>query len=282
MSAVRAAVVPAAGLGTRLLPATLAVSKELLPLGRWPAICGALLEAAHAGLERVVVVVSPEKEDLRRLLDPSRWHRAKTGASVERLRALLARMEVEVVEQPRPVGVLDALERGTARAGEPCAVLFPDLIQLPDQRGLRSLLAAHAASGESVYGVREASRAAAARHGPSARVVLAQESPLRITQVAAPADSVAPGEWRTTFAAIHTRSLRDALDAGARGADGTLDDARLVRVLDELARAGRLYGASVDGEVMDVGLLSGYLDAARRFAAGAARFADLEARGEAY
>jgi UTP--glucose-1-phosphate uridylyltransferase len=274
-------VVPAAGLGTRLLPATVAVAKELLPLGRHPAICATLLEACAAGLERLVVVGASDKEDLRRLLEPARWNPGLRGPAVEKLRALLARIEVRWVLQPKPVGVLDAIERGMALAGEPCAVLFPDLVHLPSQDALGSLVRAHEECGETVFGIYDASRATAPM-GPTARVVLdgnAAPEPgraRRIVGVEAPRTTVEPEEWRTTFAAIHTAALTAALDADGRRDDSTLDDARLVEVLDRLARAGRLYGAALPGEVIDIGSAAGYLDGARRFATGEARFVELE------
>ena len=69
MTALRRAIVPAAGLGTRLRPLTLGTPKELLPLGRYPGFVATLLEAAAAEVRELVVVSSPRKEGLARFLE---------------------------------------------------------------------------------------------------------------------------------------------------------------------------------------------------------------------
>jgi UTP--glucose-1-phosphate uridylyltransferase len=276
MNRVRAAIVPAAGLGTRLLPATLATSKELLPLGTHPAVCALVAEAVHAGLEELIVVVGPGKEDLRRFLDPSAWRAEHGRPEVERLRALLERVRVRFVEQLVPVGALDAIERGAAATGWPCAILFPDLVQLPDQRGLVALLEAHAATGQTVYGLHDAP--SGGRHGPTACVRIAGRASgaVRVVSVEAPSGPPARGEIRTTFAAVHTAEFVHLLDEVARPiAGGPLDDRQLVGALDRLAGAGRLSGVFLPGEVLDLGVPAGYLDAAARFATGRARLVDL-------
>src|SRR5690242_5417192 len=67
----RTAVVPAAGLGTRFLPTTKAVPKELLPVVDTPAIEYVAAEAAQAGAQRLVLVVAPGKESVAAYFDPS-------------------------------------------------------------------------------------------------------------------------------------------------------------------------------------------------------------------
>lgn len=276
---VRTAVVPAAGLGTRLLPATLVRSKELLPLGLHPAFFATLLEAAD--LEHLIVTMSPGKDDLARLLRPETWGPAGDAPALDGLRALLGRLQVRLCEQPRPDGVLDAIDRGLALApGERAwAILYPDLVHLPDQRGLRTLQAAHAACGRAVYGLYEAG-SNGGRHGPSARVRVAgprPDGPLlpgEVCRIERVAPAGAPGEpgLRTTFGTIHTRELSEVLDRAARPAPGLpLSDGMLIEALNALCAQGGLYGVMMPGEVVDLGHPAGYLDAARRFAGGEAR-----------
>ncbi len=294
-SPVRVAVVPAAGLGTRLLPATLAVDKELLPLGLHPAIFATLLEAEAAGIEELVVVLSPGKERVRRFLSPAHWEAATHLETMAPLLKVLSRLSVRFVEQLRPCGSLDAIERGLVGVELPCAVLYPDLVYLPDQRGLVALLGAHARCGEMVFGLYQAptDEAARARRGPSARAILAGEAergeaardgaddragPRRIVKVEAPAGPPTAREVRTTFGYIHTEACTEALERACRpesGAAGVktnapLDDRRYLDALNWLASAGTLYGVMLPGEVLDLGVAPGYLDAARRFAAGEA------------
>ena len=72
MTAVRTAILPAAGLATRFLPVTKAVPKELLPLGNKPVIHWIVEEAVAAGVEEIVLVISPDKTAIREYFSPAR------------------------------------------------------------------------------------------------------------------------------------------------------------------------------------------------------------------
>jgi len=270
-TAIRTAIIPAAGLGTRLYPLTLGTAKELLPLGRHPALVACLLEAAAAEVRELCVVSSPEKEGLGRFL--SRY-------------AMPAAFAVRIALQPEPAGVLDAVERGLSAAAAmetAVAVLFPDLVHLPDQTALAQLCAAHAACGGAVFGLRIAapgeplasSAAVRLRETPEQLAeARASGRPLRIFGVG-PATGAA-GEILTTFGQIHTPSLGAAIAAHCRpSVEGPLQDARFVMALDALAAAGGLFGVLLSGEVLDLGSLPGYLAASGRFLSGTARLRGL-------
>ncbi|WP_304458065.1 sugar phosphate nucleotidyltransferase [Alicyclobacillus sendaiensis] len=111
------AVIPAAGLGTRLRPATLWIPKEMFPVLDTPAIAYALEEALAAGVERLVVVIHPRKALLRDFLEA--W--ARERAPGER------RVHVQWVVQEEPLGLGDAVRRAKeAVLGEAFYVLLPD------------------------------------------------------------------------------------------------------------------------------------------------------------
>jgi UTP--glucose-1-phosphate uridylyltransferase len=286
-SILHSVVVPAAGLGTRVSPLTLGVAKELLPLGAYPALTATILEATAAGVRELIVVTAPEKAkpqlgrffaELARLAQ-SQGATATTPAAAA-LARLYAGVTVRFVEQPQPLGVLDAVERGLALTAAPCAVLFPDLIHLPDQTGLAELQAAHAACGEAVIGLRVTSPAAP---GNTAAVTVPEGYSAALRQPGAPLPICAvgpargaPGELLTTLGQIHTTALGDAIEACCRPhRDGPLADGGFLNALDRLARAGKLYGTVLSGEVIDLGSLPGYLDAVARFATGARTFRGL-------
>ncbi len=267
---IRTAIVPAAGLGTRLYPLTLGTAKELLPLGRYPAIVSTLLEAAAADLKRLIFVVSREKEGLHRFL--------------QRFEMLQA-FEVLIVEQPHPAGVLDALWRGQLenanRDDSPTAVLFPDLVHVPDQSALRQLCSAQAQCGAALFGLHVAGptqklalTAAVTLHEPlqtPQALALAQQSgrPLRIAKIG-PATGAA-FEILTTFGQIQTPAFEAGVYARCRPSlHEPLSDALFLSALNDLAAAGELYGVLLTGEVLDLGTLPGYQDAATRFLSGRA------------
>jgi UTP--glucose-1-phosphate uridylyltransferase len=133
LNTVRKVVIPAAGLGTRLLPATKVVPKELLPVAGRPVIQFAIEEAARAGLELVVLVISPGS------LIPLHFHpnrqleqllrRRGNQQEAEALNGLSAIVEIRTVVQQVPLGLADAIRQTQSIIGaEPFAVILPDAI----------------------------------------------------------------------------------------------------------------------------------------------------------
>src|SRR5919109_2169538 len=149
----RIAVIPAGGLGTRLLPLTRAVPKELLPVWKRPVLDYAMEEAAAAGIERVVIITAPGKEALQayftgRLLT---YDCAPNGITLE------------FVEQREARGLGDAVRCG-APTGEPVAVLLPDEL-LVGPNCLAQLLERRRRDGGSVIAVKRVPRAEVNRYG---------------------------------------------------------------------------------------------------------------------
>lgn len=135
----RTAIVPAAGLGTRFLPTTKAVPKELLPVVDTPGIEIVASEAAEAGAERLIIVTSPSKQSVINYFRPhpeieaSLESKGKTEllAKVRRAPALI---DVEVAIQEQALGLGHAVacaEGNLTDADEAVAVLLPDDLVLP-------------------------------------------------------------------------------------------------------------------------------------------------------
>lgn len=129
---VRQAVIVAAGHGSRLRPITRAIPKEMLPIGRKPLLEHVVEEMRGAGMERILLVISPDKEMIRRYFgDGSEW-----------------RVEIEYVIQPAMRGLGDAVLCGGERAeGEPFLAAFGDCIVGPGCGPAARLSAAHTAHG---------------------------------------------------------------------------------------------------------------------------------------
>src|SRR6201988_5170253 len=135
----RTAVVPAAGLGTRFLPATKTVPKELLPVVDTPGIELVAAEAAEAGAERLVIVTSPGKdgvvahfvEDL--VLEGTLEARGK-HLMLEKVRRAPALIKVQSVVQERPLGLghaVSCVEPVLSDDEDAVSVLLPDDLVLP-------------------------------------------------------------------------------------------------------------------------------------------------------
>jgi UTP--glucose-1-phosphate uridylyltransferase len=133
-SKIKTAVIPAAGLGTRFLPATKVVPKELLPIAGRPLIQYAVEEAVASGLETVILVVGPGKELLAQhfrrnvgLEDILLSRGDKEGADGIRRLAELA--EIRTVWQEQSLGLANAIATAKPLIGdEPFAVILPDAL----------------------------------------------------------------------------------------------------------------------------------------------------------
>ena len=131
---IRKAVIPAAGLGTRLLPATKVVPKEMMPIGGRPLIQFAVEEAAASGLETVIFVVSPNNTLLAeyfqrdRRLESTLLQRGR-NEDAELIRRLSQLAEVRTVCQEAPLGLADAVCAARPLIhDEPFAVILPDAL----------------------------------------------------------------------------------------------------------------------------------------------------------
>lgn len=257
----RFAVIPAAGLGTRLRPLTEHTPKELLPVGPLPAIASALLEADAAGIEQVAVVLSPHKAALRQWLARER---------------LAPALQLHFVVQPAPLGVLDAVKRGLAVLGVPdgasYAVLYPDYIALPDQTGLAQLIERRPGPESTLFALYEVTPERAARAGRTAFAVTAPGSgPLRQILRLEARPALVPGATHTTFAEIrgpaHGAALSELIEGGADPDEGIN-----LALLNRLAAAGTLFGLVLGGDILDLGVMPGYTDAVARFESGEARW----------
>ena len=129
---VRYAVIPAAGLGTRFLPATKAVPKELFPIVDTPALQFVVDEAVGAGIEHIVIVVSRAKPAIEAYFEPSphlleTMRAAGRDDVVERLSAIGREWTVSFVHQDAPLGLGHAVGCARPVVGDsPFAVLLPD------------------------------------------------------------------------------------------------------------------------------------------------------------
>src|SRR4051812_20580102 len=126
------ALIPAAGRGTRFLPLTKSVPKELAPLVTTPALEFVVAEAAAHGISDVVLVVNKDKaavaDYFRPNLDLEQALEEKGDeAGLELVRRAGSLVSIHEVEQPSPRGLGDAIAQGEQFAnGEPLAVLLPD------------------------------------------------------------------------------------------------------------------------------------------------------------
>ena len=167
---VRTAVIPAAGLGTRFLPATKAVPKELLPIIDTPALQLIIDEAVGAGIEHVVIVTNRNKPAIEAYFEPSDDVLAKlrsTGrdAMADRLESIARDVRVSFVYQDEALGLGHAVGCAAEAVGdEPFAVLLPDEL-MGDSALLDQMARLCESSGGGVVGLKRVPRESVGSYG---------------------------------------------------------------------------------------------------------------------
>ena len=168
---VRKAVIPAAGLGTRFLPTSKSVPKELLPILDKPMIQYGVEEAVAAGIEHIVVVTSPGKEILESYFskDPAlERHLMDSGSQelLDKVRHVSSLAEMSFVMQERPLGLGHAVLTSKGHVGdEPFLLILPDDVIWDTEGVARQMLQVFESYGSSVVAVEEVPLEAVRNYG---------------------------------------------------------------------------------------------------------------------
>jgi UTP--glucose-1-phosphate uridylyltransferase len=261
---VRTAVIPAAGLGTRFLPFSRSVPKELLPLVDTPVLDFVVSECAASGIERVIVIAAPGKEALAAYFQPNPRLEGRLraeGRMVElaelKRPETLATVEVVVQAEPRGNGhaVLVARE---AVGDEPFAMLWGDDIVLGRTPALRQLLdARERLGGGTVAGAVRIPRELAPRYGVfSGRP---ERGAFRVgAMVEKPAPDAAPSDLAAVHGYVLEPSVFPILERLAPGRGGEI---WLVDAVSALAAVEPVWAVELAGTRYDGGDRAGYVTA---------------------
>ena len=271
----RTAIVPAAGLGTRFLPATKTVPKELLPVVDTPGIELVAEEAAEAGAERLVIVTSEGKdgvvahfvEDL--VLEGTLEARGKK-AMLEKVRRAPALIKVESVVQAQPLGLghaVGCVESVLSPDEDAVAVLLPDDLVLPSGV-LETMAKVRAKRGGTVLCAIEVEPDQVSSYGVfDVETVPDAASPdiLRVKgMVEKPAADQAPSRYAAAGRYLLDRAIFDALRRVERGAGGEIQLTDAIALL--IAEGHPVHVVVHHGSRHDLGNPGGYLKAAVDFA----------------
>ena len=264
---VRKAVIPTAGLGTRFLPVTKAVPKALLPVLDTPVIHLAVEEAAAAGIEHVVIVVSPNQDAISAYFDVSSnvarmLERQGRAALIERVSDLARTVEVTYVQQREPLGnghaVLVAKE---AVGNEPLAVLLPDDVIRGCDSTIGRMIDIYGETGGSVIGVAETPEETIPQKG----VVAPTSQNGRVYEISGlvekPSVEEAPSNLAVVGRYVLPPEIFAALERTSPGAGGEI---WLADGIAALLKTHRGTAYRFPGELFDTGLPVGMLKASIR------------------
>jgi UTP--glucose-1-phosphate uridylyltransferase len=266
---VRKAVFPAAGWGTRFLPATKAQPKEMLPLVDKPIIQYAVEEAVAAGIEQVIIVTSSQKRAIEDHFDLSYEleHLLEEKGDIEMLRQVrhisdLA--QVAYVRQKEQLGLGHAVLMAKDLIGhEPFAVILPDDVVVGDRPCIGQLIHAYNQTHSSVVAVMEVPHEDTGRYGVIGAE--ATEDPLdhgrlhRVTQlVEKPDPADAPSNLAIIGRYVLTPKIFDKLEQTQRGAGGEI---QLTDGIAALMEEQQVYAYEFEGIRYDAGTTMGWLKA---------------------
>jgi UTP--glucose-1-phosphate uridylyltransferase len=271
---IRKAVIPAAGLGVRMLPVTKVLPKEMMPIGNKPLIQYAVEEAAASGIEEVVFVTAARRSllecyfrqdaELERLLE----ERGRVR-ELQCLRALSSMVRILTVHQPAPRGLGDALLCArTAIGDEPFALILPDAIMDAPQPVIAQLAAAFRHRPGAYIATRSVAPRDVSRFGMLAVAPL-DDSPrsdgaLRVLSVVEkPKAEDAPSHYGVFGRYLLTPEIFDFLDSAAQDENG---EVQLSGALARYCQKNPVYALCFEGRHYDAGSRFGYLQAALEFA----------------
>ena len=268
---VRKAVIPAAGLGTRFLPATKAQPKEMLPVVDKPAIQYVVEEAVRAGLHDILIITGRGKRSLEDHFDRSfeLEHYLEAGERFEQLkevRAIAEMAEIHYVRQQEPRGLGHAV--GVARdhvGDEPFVVLLGDDIMAESSSVLEEMLAVHERYGRSVVALKEFPREEISAFG-CVDPEPVEDSLVRLRDIVEkPSPDAAPSNLAVMGRYVFTPEIFEALATvkPGRGGEIQLTDAMALLLEDQ-----EIFGYVFDAGRYDIGQKLDYLRATVELAIG--------------
>ena len=265
MKRIRKAVFPVAGLGTRILPATKAMPKEMLTIVDTPLIQHAVAEARAAGIEQMIFVTGLGKHaledhfDRSPLLEATLQQRGKI-AELKRLQAgELRDGEIIYVRQSRPLGLGHAVRCARHAIGnEPFAVLLPDDYCLAAEPVLRQMVEAYERTGGNIVGVTEVPREQTDRYG----ILDIEHDDGKLVSVRGLVEKPRPENAPSNLSIIGRYILQpEVLDALAEGTPGAGGEIQLTDALSKLIGRQPFHGLRYVGERFDCGDRAGYVRA---------------------
>ncbi len=280
---IKKAVIPAAGLGTRFLPATKAMPKELLPIVDIPTLQYIIGEAAASGIEEILLIISDKKEAVVQHfsatpeLESFLLNHQKENL-YEKIRLIPQMAKISYLYQEKPLGLGHAIGLAKDFVGdEPFAVLLGDDIVHAETPCLKQLIDVYEDHPASILGVQRVAQEAIHKYGI---VAPKEKNPQALTAVASlvekPSALEAPSDLAILGRYIITPAIFDILESTPAGKGGEI---QLTDALNTLAQQEDMYACIFDGRRYDVGDQLGFIEANIEYAL---RREDLSAHLKAY
>jgi UTP--glucose-1-phosphate uridylyltransferase len=269
VNSIRKAVFPAAGLGTRFLPATKAQPKEMLPIVDKPIIQYGIEEAVASGIDQIIVVTGRDKRaivdhfDISFELEHYLKDRGKTK-ELQVVRRISDMVEPMYIHQKEPLGLGHAVLMAKDVVGnEPFAVFLADDIIRSKTPAMRQMMDVYEKHEVSVLALQRVEPDQVSRYG----IVKVGDSDGRVHEVQDMVEKPEPGKAPSNLAILGRYVLKPSvfgiLETTREGVGGEI---QLTDALRTMAQQERLIGLEFEGTYHDVGTVAGFLKTSIAFA----------------
>ena len=265
MKKVRKAIIPAAGLGTRVLPATKAMPKEMLPIVDKPAIQYIVEEAVQAGIEEILIITGRGKSimedhfDHAFELESALSDNPAKHAMLEECLSIANMADIYFIRQKETKGLGHAVlkARGFTK-DEPFVVMYGDDVIMGEDPVAAQLMRAYEQTGKACVGIKEVTPEQIQKYS-SMKCDLIKDNLYNITDMI---EKPKPGQEFSLFSILGrcllTPEIYEILDRTAPGAGGEI---QLTDAMAEVARKGGMTGVDFTGKRYDMGAKLGVMEA---------------------
>lgn len=262
MKKIKKAIIPAAGLGTRFLPATKAMPKEMLPILDKPTIQYIVEEAARAGIEDIIIVTGRHKRaiedhfDSQKELEMVLKEKGKSEL-LEKVQYSTELANIFYVRQKEQKGLGHAISSARQFIGnEPFAVLLGDDIVESEVPAVKQLIDVYEETGHSVIGVQEVPEADTHRYGIIDPLTKKGRQYEVEKFVEKPAQGTAPSNLAIMGRYVLTPEIFDYLKTQKEGAGNEI---QLTDAIERMNNDNQVYAYDFEGERYDVGEKLGFV-----------------------
>jgi UTP--glucose-1-phosphate uridylyltransferase len=265
---VRKVIIPAAGLGTRFLPATKAQPKEMIPVIDIPGVQYTVEEAVRAGIEDILVITSWGKGSVQDHFDRSmqlEQHLERTGKEEElaEIRRIAELASLHTVRQKEPLGLGHAVLAGREHVGnEPFAVMVPDeIVPEPSENEvpmLPRMIEVFERTGSAVIAVQKVPLEQISSYGSIASEPVEEDLVKVLDMVEKPAPEDAPSDFGSRGRYVFPPHIFDIIE---KTEPGVGDEIQLTDAIKTLAQKEPVYAYIHSGPMYDVGQKLDYLRA---------------------
>lgn len=266
---VKKAIIPAAGLGTRFLPATKAQPKEMLPIVDKPTLQYIIEEAVNSGIEEILIITGRNKKSIEDHFDKSVELELELESKgkedlLKEIREISDMANIHFIRQKEPRGLGHAIHCAKTFIGnEPFAVLLGDDIVYSEKPCLKQMIEAYDEYKTTILGVQEVPKDDVSKYG----IIEGLHIEDRIYKVKSLIEKPAPEEAPSNIAILGRYIINPAifeiLEHTQPGKNGEI---QLTDALKELSQIEAMYAYNFQGRRYDVGDKEGFLEATVEYA----------------